>query len=214
MTETKDNQNSGEEAVVDEAIADAPAAENSAETKPKAPKIGMKWYVVHTYSGYEHKAKAALEDRIRSLKVEKFFGEVVVPEESVVELVKGRKKTTKRRFFPGYMLVQMNLTDAAWHVVKDTPRVTGFVGDKRKPIPVPESEVKKMTNQIAEGVAKPRPKVSFSEGESVRVTAGPFANFNGVVEEVNFDKAKVKVTVSIFGRSTPVELDFIQVEKI
>jgi transcriptional antiterminator NusG len=174
----------------------------------------MAWYVVHTYSGFEHKVKISLEERAKSLKKEQFFGEVVVPEENVVELIKGQKRTTKRRFFPGYILVKMILTDETWHIVKDTPKVTGFVGDKVKPVPVPESEIQKMTNRIVEGQAKPRPKVSFAEGENVKVVDGPFSNFNGVIEEVNPDKGKVKVLVSIFGRSTPVELDFIQVEKI
>ncbi len=174
----------------------------------------MCWYVVHTYSGFEHKVKIALEERAKSLKKEKFFGEVVVPEENVVELVKGVKRTTKRRFFPGYILVKMVLTDETWHIVKNTPKVTGFVGDKVKPVPVSESEIMRMTNRIVEGQAKPRPKVSFQEGETVKVVDGPFSNFNGTVEEVNQDKGKVKVLVSIFGRSTPVELDFIQVEKV
>mgnify|MGYP001000142809 CR=1 FL=1 len=174
----------------------------------------MAWYVVHTYSGYENKAKAALEDRIKSMKKEAFFQEVIVPEENVIELVKGQKRTTKRRFFPGYILVKMILNEETWHIVKNTPRITGFVGDKIRPLPVPESEVQKMTNRIAEAEAKPRPRISFNEGENVRVVDGPFSNFNGVVEEVNMDKGKVKVLVSIFGRSTPVELDFIQVEKI
>jgi len=174
----------------------------------------MAWYVVHTYSGFENKAKTALEERIKSLKKQDHFSEVIVPEENVVELVKGQKKTTKRRFFPGYILVKMILTDETWHIVKSTPKVTGFVGDKVKPVPVPESEVQKMTNRIAEGQAKPRPRVSFKEGENIRVVDGPFSNFSGVIEEVNMDKGKVKVMVSIFGRSTPVELDFIQVEKV
>ena len=182
--------------------------------KPQGEQTEMSWYIVHTYSGYENKAKLALEERIKSLKKESFFGEVIVPEENVVELVKGQKKTTKRRFFPGYILVKMNLTDETWHIVKNTPKITGFVGDKIKPIPVPEAEVQKMTNRIAEGQVKPRPRVSFHEGESVRVVDGPFSNFSGTVEDVNPDKGKVKVLVSIFGRSTPVELDFIQVEKI
>jgi transcriptional antiterminator NusG len=174
----------------------------------------MAWYVVHTYSGYENKAKLALEERVKSAKKESFFGEVIVPEENVVELVKGQKKTTKRRFFPGYILVRMVLNDETWHIVKNTPKLTGFVGDKVKPVPVPESDVLKMTNRIAEGQVKPRPRISFQEGENVRVIDGPFSNFNGTVEDVNPDKGKVKVLVSIFGRSTPVELDFIQVEKI
>lgn len=174
----------------------------------------MAWYVVHTYSGYENKAKIALEERIKSLKKEPLFGEVIVPEENVVELVKGQKRTSKRRFFPGYILVKMVLTDETWHIVKDTPKITGFVGDKVKPIPIAETEVQKMTNRMAEGQSKPRPRVSFIEGENVRVVDGPFSNFNGTIEEVNPDKGKVKVLVSIFGRSTPVELDFIQVEKV
>lgn len=174
----------------------------------------MNWYIVHTYSGYENKAKIALEERIKSLKKEAFFSEVIVPEENVVELVKGQKKTTKRRFFPGYILVKMVLNDETWHIVKNTPKITGFVGDKVKPVPVPEVEVQKMTNRMVEGQSKPRPRISFAEGENVRVVDGPFSNFNGVVEDVNQDKGKVKVLVSIFGRSTPVELDFIQVEKI
>jgi len=190
-------------------------AEQSIKSTPEglvAPELA--WYVIHTYSGFEHKVKLSLEERVKSLKKEQFFGEVVVPEENVVELVKGQKRTTKRRFFPGYILVKLVLTDEMWHIVKNTPKVTGFVGDKLKPVPVPESEIQKMTNRIVEGQAKPRPKVSFAEGENVKVVDGPFSNFNGTVEEVNQDKGKVKVLVSIFGRSTPVELDFIQVEKI
>jgi len=182
---------------------------NAAANKPD-----MAWYIVHTYSGFENKAKLALEERIKSMKREASFGEVIVPEESVVELVKGQKRTTKKRFFPGYILVKMVLNEETWHIVKDTPKITGFVGDKIKPVPISEAEVMKMTNRIAEGVVKPRHRISFSEGENVRVVDGPFANFNGVVEAVNPDKGKVKVLVSIFGRSTPVELDFIQVEKV
>ena len=186
------------------------------QTEGNAPtnKPDMAWYIVHTYSGFENKAKLALEERIKSMKREASFGEVIVPEESVVELVKGQKRTTKKRFFPGYILVKMVLNEETWHIVKDTPKITGFVGDKIKPVPISEAEVMKMTNRIAEGVVKPRHRISFSEGENVRVVDGPFANFNGVVEAVNPDKGKVKVLVSIFGRSTPVELDFIQVEKV
>lgn len=184
------------------------------DTSKGTPQGEMAWYVVHTYSGFENKAKLALEERIKSLKKEHFFSEIIVPEENVVELVKGQKKTTKRRFFPGYILVKMILTDESWHIVKETPKITGFVGDKVRPVPVAESEVQKMTNRIAEGQMKPKHKISFSEGESVRVIDGPFSNFSGVVEDVNQDKGKLKVLVSIFGRSTPVELDFIQVEKI
>lgn len=173
----------------------------------------LKWYVVHTYSGFENKAKIALQEKVRSLKKESFFGDVVVPEENVVELVKGQKRTMKRLFFPGYMLVQMVLTDETWHIVKNTPKVTGFVGDKLKPYPISAEEVQKMTNRIVEGHVRPRQKINFIEGEDVRVIDGPFANFSGTIEEVNQDKGRVKVLVSIFGRATPVELDFIQVEK-
>lgn len=189
--------------------------ENSADTSLSTAHQGeMAWYVVHTYSGFEHKAKLALEERIKSLHKEHYFSEIIVPEENVVELVKGQKKTTKRRFFPGYILVKMILSDESWHIVKETPKITGFVGDKIRPLPVAESEVQKMTNRIAEGQMKPKHKISFSEGENVRVIDGPFSNFSGIVEDVNHDKGKLKVLVSIFGRSTPVELDFIQVEKI
>ncbi len=174
----------------------------------------MLWYVVQTPSGFENKAKTALEERIRTAKKTKFFEEIVVPEENVVELKNGQKKTMKKRFFPGYILVKMILTEETWHIVKDTPKITGFVGDRLKPTPVSEAEVQKMTNRIAEGASKPRPRISFGDGETVRVVDGPFANFSGVIEEVNPDKGKLKVLVSIFGRSTPVELDFIQVEKI
>ncbi len=171
------------------------------------------WYVVHTYSGFEQKAKLALEERIKSLSVEPFFGEVLIPSESVVEMKKGVRKTTTRKFFPGYILVKMELNDQTWHVVKGTPKITGFVGNSTNPPIVPEEEVLRITQQIDEGTLRPKPKVSFEKGESVRVVDGPFATFSGVVEDVNAEKGKLKVLVSIFGRATPVELDFIQVEK-
>ncbi len=173
----------------------------------------MRWYVVHTYSGYEQKAKLALNERIRQFKMESHFAEVLIPSENVIELVRGEKKTTSRKFFPGYMLVKMILNDNTWHLVKSTPKITGFVGNAVRPPAVPEEEVARITNQMTEGTLKPRPKVQFEEGESVRVVDGPFVNFNGVVEEVKPDKGKLRVLVSIFGRSTPVELDFVQVEK-
>jgi len=173
----------------------------------------LKWYVVHTYSGYEQKARLALQERIRQNRMESQFGEVLIPSENVIELVRGEKKTTSRKFFPGYMLVKMILSDKAWHLVKATPRITGFVGNAIQPPAVPDEEVARITNQMTEGTLNPRPKVQFEEGESVRVIDGPFVNFNGVVEEVKPDKGKLRVMVSIFGRSTPVELDFVQVEK-
>lgn len=171
------------------------------------------WYVVHTFSGYEQKVKAALEERIKTLGKQELFGEILVPVEKVVELVKGKKKTSSRKFFPGYILVQMELNDETWHVVKETPKVTGFVGGSTSPPPVSDEEVRAITQQMAEGAIKPKPRVLFSVGESVKVIDGPFADFNGVVEEVRPDKGKLRVLISIFGRATPVELEFVQVER-
>jgi transcriptional antiterminator NusG len=172
-----------------------------------------KWYVVHTYSGFEKQAKASLEERIRSKKMESFFGDILIPSENVVEMVKGKKRTSTRRFFPGYLLVKMILDDNTWHLVKSTPKITGFVGGKVRPPSIPEGEVLRLTRQIAEGSLRPKQRLSFEKGESVRVIEGPFVNFNGVVDEVKPEKGKLRVLVSIFGRSTPVELDFSQVEK-
>ncbi|MBL7684613.1 MAG: transcription termination/antitermination protein NusG [Deltaproteobacteria bacterium] len=175
--------------------------------------MSLQWYVVHTYSGFEQKAKQALEERVRALKQEKNFGEILVPSENVVEMKNGVKKTTTRKFFPGYIIVQVDLNEETWHIVKGTPKITGFVGSGTNPPPIPEEEVRRITQQIDEGTLRPKAKVSFEKGESVRVVDGPFATFNGVVEEVSPDKGKLKVLVSIFGRATPIELDFIQVEK-
>lgn len=193
-------------------VAEAPQAEAGIPRSANA--ANHKWYVVNVHSGMEYKAKLGLEERVRSLKKNDLISEVIVPEETVVELVKGQKKTTKRKFFPGYILIKMQLTDDSWHVIKNTPKITGFVGDRRNPVPVPETEILKMTNRISEGASRPKPKASFKEGENVRVVDGPFMNFSGVIEDVNMEKGKVRVLVSIFGRSTPVELDFIQVEKV
>ncbi len=178
---------------------------------PKHP--DMKWYIVHAQSGFEARAKSGLMDSIQRAGKQDLFGDVLIPVESVVELVKGQKKSTERKFFPGYMLVQMVLNEETWHVVKRTPRITGFVGDARTPPAVPENEVLRITNQMVEGAAKARPKYTFKDGDNVRVIDGPFSNFNGTVEEVKPEKNKLRVLVSIFGRATPVELDFIQVEK-
>ncbi|MDO8519294.1 MAG: transcription termination/antitermination protein NusG [Deltaproteobacteria bacterium] len=175
--------------------------------------MSKNWYVVHTYSGYEAKAKQALEERIRSLKMAPLFEEILVPSESVVEIRKGQKKTTTRKFFPSYILVKMELNDETWHVVKGTPKITGFVGNSTQPPTIPEEEVRKIAQKIDEGQMKPKMKIEFEKGESVRVTDGPFNTFNGTVDEVNADKGRLKVLVSIFGRSTPVELEFTQVEK-
>lgn len=175
--------------------------------------MAKRWYVVHTFSGFEHKVKAALEERIKALGKQELFGDIMVPMEKVVELVKGKKKTSSRKFFPGYILVQMELDDETWHIVKETPKVTGFVGDSTHPSPVSDEEIKMITQQIEEGAIKPKPRVLFSVGESVKVVDGPFADFNGVVEDVRPDKGKLRVLISIFGRATPVELDFVQVER-
>jgi transcriptional antiterminator NusG len=172
-----------------------------------------KWYGVHTYSGYENKVKLNLEERIRSLGVEEYFGEVLIPSETVVELKNGERKTSTRKFFPGYILIHVELNDETWHIVKDTPKVTGFVGGGTSPPPIPDEEVAKITTRMEEGVERPKPKVEFEVGETVRVIDGPFLNFTGIVEDVKPEKAKLKVMVSIFGRVTPVELEFIQVEK-
>ena len=181
--------------------------------EPKAA-TGKKWYVVHTYSGYEQKAKAALEERVRALKMQDKIGEVLVPVERVLELGKGgERKVSSRKFFPGYIFVKMNLDEETWHVVKSTPKITGFVGHSTMPPEVPESEVRAITQQMEEGALRPKPKVLFEVGEAVKVVDGPFQDFNGTVEEVRPEKGKVRVLISIFGRATPVELDFVQVEK-
>jgi transcriptional antiterminator NusG len=176
--------------------------------------MAKRWYVVHTYSGFEDKAKSALEEKVKALGKEALFGEVLVPTEKVVEMVKGSKRTASRKFFPGYILVNMELTDETWHIVKSVPKVTGFVGGATKALPtVDEAEVKKITRQMEEGAVRPKPKVSFERGENVRVVDGPFTNFVGMVDEVRPEKGRLRVLVSVFGRPTPVELDFVQVEK-
>ncbi len=175
--------------------------------------MAQHWYVVHTYSGYEQKAKKALEERIKQHQMEHLFEDVLVPQENVVEVKKGVKKTSKRQFFPGYMLVRMELNEATWHIVKGTPKVTGFVGGSQTPPVVPDEEVNRITSQIEEGTLQPKPKVEFDKGENVRVISGPFNTFAGIVDEVFEGKGKLRVMVSIFGRSTPIELDFTQVEK-
>ena len=174
----------------------------------------MRWYVVHAYSGQEKSIQAALIDRIKRSGMADKFGKVLVPVEEVVEMKGGQKALSERRFFPGYILVQMEMTDDTWHLVKSTNKVTGFVGGQgNRPAPISEKEVEKIMAQMQEGVEKPKPKVLFEVGEMVRVKDGPFTDFNGNVEEVNYDKSRVRVSVTIFGRATPVELEFAQVEK-
>ncbi|HAG90852.1 MAG TPA: transcription termination/antitermination protein NusG [Bdellovibrionales bacterium] len=173
----------------------------------------FKWYIVNTQTGCENTAKLSIEERSKSLGMESEFGQILIPSENVVELVKGKKATRSKKFFPGYIFVQMNMTDKTWHLVKSASKVTGFIGGNAKPPAVPEEEVLRVTRQMEVGAEKPVTKVRFSVGESVMVVDGPFSNFNGTVEEINQEKGKVKVSVSIFGRPTPVELDFVQVEK-
>jgi len=176
--------------------------------------VELKWYIVHTYSGFEDKVKKSLQERIESLSQQDYFGDILVPTEQVVELRKGEKKTSSRKFYPGYILVQMMLNQDTWHTVKNTSKVTGFVGGEVKPTPISDTEAQRIIQQMEEGVNKPKPKYSFEEGDEVRVIDGPFTNFQGVVEEVKPDKEKLRVLITIFGRPTPVELEFIQVNKI
>src|SRR5512143_3468030 len=177
------------------------------------PTAEKKWYTVHTYSSHENKAKLTLLERVRNANLNEYFGDVLVPTESVVENVKGQRRTTTRKFFPGYMFVQMILDDRTFHLVKNTPKITGFLGGM-KPTPVPEREITGVQTNITEGKAgKPKARVTFEAGDSVRVVDGPFANFSATVEDVKADKQKVKVSLSMFGRATSVELDFAQVEK-
>ncbi|MBE7942069.1 MULTISPECIES: transcription termination/antitermination protein NusG [Ramlibacter] len=195
-------------------ISDTPAAPE-AETPPAKPvNPDLRWYVVHAYSGMEKAVERNIRERINRAGMQDMFGEILVPTEEVVEIKNGQKRTSERRFYPGYVLVQMIMNDDTWHLVKHTNKVTGFVGGaKNRPAPISEDEVAKILGQMEEGVEKPRHKVEFVVGEYVRVKDGPFTDFNGTVEEVNYEKSKVRVSVTIFGRATPVELEFSQVEK-
>jgi transcriptional antiterminator NusG len=178
------------------------------------PTGNKRWYVVHAYSGMEKSVMKALQERVERADMTDKFGRIMVPTEEVVEVKNGQKSITERRFFPGYVLVEMEMTDESWHLVKNTNKVTGFVGGKaNKPTPISQKEVEKILMQMQEGVEKPRPKTLFEVGEMVRVKEGPFTDFNGNVEEVNYEKSRLRVSVTIFGRATPVELEFGQVEK-
>lgn len=175
--------------------------------------MAKQWYIVHTYSGFENKVKLAIEERVKAEGRQDYFGQILVPIEKVIELVKGQRRSSSRKFYPGYILVQMELNDETWHLVRHTPKVTGFIGSQERPIPLSDSEAEGIILQMEEGAQKPKPKYRFEKGDEVRVVEGPFANFNGIVDEVMPDKGKVRVLVSIFGRSTPVELDFVQVNR-
>jgi len=176
--------------------------------------VALKWYIVHVYSGFENKVKTALEERVASSSYAEKFGEIVVPTEKIVELVKGKRKESLRKFYPGYILVKMELDDETWHIVNDTAKVTGFLGGRKKPSSISDEEAEQILSRMESGKLKPKPKFFFESGDEIRVIDGPFNNFNGIVEEVNPEKGKIRVLVSIFGRSTPVELEFVQVAKL
>ncbi len=178
------------------------------------PEVKKRWYVIHAYSGYENYVIKALGERIRLKRLEACFGEIIVPTEEVVEVRAGQKRKSERKFFPGYVLIQMSMNDETWHLVRSVPRVLGFIGGTaERPAPISDREAAQILQRVEEGETKPKPKVLFEPGEMVRVTEGPFADFNGVVEDVNYEKSRLRVAVLIFGRSTPVELEFGQVEK-
>ena len=181
--------------------------------------MAKKWYVVHTYSGYENKVKEMLEERIAAYRMQDLFGEVLIPSEEVEEIIRGKKgekqvKKTSRKFFPGYLLVQVEMNNETWHLVRNTPRVTGFIGGKTNPIPIPDDGIDELIDKIKDGKLRPTVKMHFEKGDEVVIVEGPFSNFNGTVEEVKPEKARLKVLVSIFGRQTPIELEFSQVKKI
>jgi transcriptional antiterminator NusG len=183
------------------------------ELQQQTPEAKPRWYIVHTYSGFEQRVEKTIKEMMRTEQDQGLIKEVVVPTEKVIELVKGEKKTSTRKFYPGYILVRMVMTDLSWHLVQSIPKVTGFVGGKTRPSPMRDSEAERILNMMEQRQEQPRPKFHFERGDEVRVIDGPFGGFNGVVEDVNYDKGKLKVSVSIFGRQTPVELDFVQVSK-
>jgi transcriptional antiterminator NusG len=210
-TEKKTADEAAEETVEETVEETADAAEEPAE---KQVPDGHEWYVIHTYSGYEGKVRESLMERMSAAGYGEQISEILVPSEEIVELKKGKKRVSERKIFPGYILVRMELNDETWHIVRDTPKITGFVGGKTQPTPLSEAEVKDIISQTESETGKPKPKVLFRVGESVRVIDGPFSSFIGMVDDVNAERGKVRVMVSIFGRSTPVELDFLQVERL
>ena len=200
-------------AVAEEERGESEAPQQEEAAADESAGDDMSWYVVHTYSGYEKKVKQSLEERVKTLDLNGQVAEILIPTEDVVEMKAGKKVVTAKKFFPGYVLVRMRMNEDLWHLVKNTPRVTGFVGEGRNPIPLSQDEVDKILNRMEESVEAPKPKYQFRKSENVRIIDGPFTNFNGKVEEVDNRRSTLKVMVSIFGRATPVELDFFQVEK-
>ncbi len=194
-----------------EVSAETPAADGAVAEAPKNP--NMRWYIIHSYSGFERKVKESLESRVQAFGLQERIGKVLIPTEAVTEVRNGKKYTVERMFYPGYVLVEMDMDDHVWHVVKSTPRVTGFVGTGQQPTPLSEEEVQHIVFRVGEARDKPKLKVKFEKNETVKITEGPFATFTGIVDEVNEDRSTLKVMVTIFGRSTPVELEFNQVEK-
>jgi len=192
----------------------ATGGENAAPQMPQPTNPNFKWYIIHTYSGFEKKVKESLESRVQAFGLQEKIGRVEIPTETVTQIRGGKKYTSEQMFYPGYVLVEMDLNDDVWHVVKATPRVTGFLGGGQHPAPLSDEEVNQIVYRVSSGRDKPKLRVKFEKNESVRITEGPFANFNGLVDEVNEDRETLKVMVTIFGRSTPVELEFGQVEKV
>lgn len=211
--EALDNDESTDEELDDDEDDDTTGAVVTSDAPPAAPRLKMSWFVLHTYSGYEKKVATTLRERLRQHGMAEKVGDILVPEEDVVEVKSGKRRYSRRKFFPGYIVIEMVMDEKTWYVVKETPRVTGFLGDTH-PIPLAMAEVVRLKEQLSGAAEKPRPKYEYEVGESIRITEGPFANFTGLLDEVNADRGKVKVMVSIFGRSTPVELEFSQIEKV
>jgi transcriptional antiterminator NusG len=214
MEDTVKNESNGPEETLDIGAPAAPATPATPETAETTGNPRMKWYIIHAYSGFERKVRESLESRIRAFGLEGRMGRVLIPTETVTEIRNNKKYTRESMFYPGYVLIEMDMDDEVWHMVKSTPRVTGFVGTGQQPTPLSDEEVQQIVYRVADSKEKPKLKIKYEKNETVRITEGPFATFTGVVDEVNEDRETLKVMVTIFGRSTPVELEFGQVEKV